>query len=160
MATTKVGFSDLLTEWLSEVPMPPTDEIGYGSDLYCYDDIRETGQTVDGLNALAQNIYRRISTDRGSVIGSPNYGLDIRSFLHRGLDPTTLIAVPALIELEVKKDVRVQKCTVTVLSRTDASIKLRITVQAITETGVAGQFDLTVNVTKAGVELAGLEVNT
>ena len=159
MALDKVGFSDLYTEWMAEVPMPPVDMAGYGRDIYCYDDMRETAQEVEGLNAVAQNLYRRLITDRGSLLGCPDYGLDIRSFLNRGLDPTTLLAIPALIDLEIRKELRVDAVSVTTLAHTSSSLSLQIIVEATAETGETGQFNLTVNVTKAGVEIAGLEVD-
>ena len=154
----KVGFSDLLTEWLAETPEAPVDLAGYGRDIYCYDDMRETAQEVEGLNVVAQNVYRRLITDRGSLMGCPDYGLDIRSFLNKGLDPTTLLAIPALVELEIKKELRVQTANVTTLSHTSSSLSMQVFVEAVLETGEVGQFSLTCNVTKAGVEIAGLDL--
>ncbi len=156
MAT--IGFTDLLTEWLAEPPMSPELIAGYGRDLWCEADVRESAEETEGLLVVAQCIYRRLSTDRGSLLGCPDFGLDIRSFLQTGMDPLAILAIPALVDQEIRKEPGVLNCTVEVRNSTPTSLELSCLIEAIQENGEAGQFPLVVNVTQAGVEIAGLEL--
>lgn len=50
-----------------------------GSDISGITDVDASLSTVGGRLALAQRCLRRLSTKRGSLIGSPLYGFDLQS---------------------------------------------------------------------------------
>lgn len=119
-----------------------------GVDLYGLDDVDEGERLVDELQGLAQAIYRRLTTPRGSLLRAPNYGLDVRSFLGLEMTRPMMAQVGAQIRLEILKDERVQSCAVEVLSATRESLSLRIVGEAS-----EGPFRLTLAASAITVEL-------
>lgn len=128
----------------------PADATELGVDIACTDDIPAGFPLVSGYTTLAQSIYRRLTSPRGSVIDAPDYGLDVREYLSRGLTQAQLAAMPGEIRAEVLKDERVHDCSVTVVSSTDTVLELAFSVQA-----EDGPFTFTVSVSEAGATLNG-----
>lgn len=92
---------------------------GYGHDTYCLDELR-TGRLVSGPLLVAQAIYRRLTTPRGTLRGpdggeESNYGIDLPGLIG-ALDPRRLaLALPAMVRNEILKDDRVQDAAVDVV---------------------------------------------
>lgn len=76
----------------------------FGSDLSCTDDLDPNARELDGEQLVAEAIYRRLTTPRGALIDDPDYGLDVRSFLHKALTPSELQSIAGRIRTELLKD--------------------------------------------------------
>lgn len=123
--------------------------VDFGTDLSCTDDLDETMKEISGQDVLAQAIYRRLTTPRGQLIDDPDYGIDVRSFLSRGVDAGKLREIEGTIRQEVLKDERVANVTA------KATIDYKtysITVSLIVTTG-DGPFRLVFSITADTVEL-------
>jgi len=122
--------------------------VDFGTDLSCTDDLDETMKEISGQDVLAQAIYRRLTTPRGQLIDDPDYGIDVRSFLSRGVDAGKLREIEGTIRQEVLKDERVANVTA------KATIDYKtysITVSLIVTTG-DGPFRLVFSITADTVE--------
>lgn len=123
--------------------------VDYGTDISCTDDMDPLAREVSGQEVVAQAIYRRLTTPRGRLIDDPDYGTDVRSFLHRGLTTAELRAVEAAIRSEVLKDERIALVTVKATSADDGQ---SMTVVLNVTTGL-GPFRLVFAVTAETVSL-------
>lgn len=88
--------------------------MSYGTDTYCYDQIR-TGRFATGLELLAQAIYRRLTTPRGTLDDGEEgtvYGLDVLDFTGTVGSDSAVDALPDVVRAEVLKDDRVDRCEV------------------------------------------------
>lgn len=88
---------------------------GYGRDLWCTDSIR-TGQLVTGVTLVAQAIYRRLTTARGTLRDGDDgqvYGTDIADFVGMVGSDAAVDALPDVVLAEVLKDDRVERATCT-----------------------------------------------
>ncbi len=121
-------------------------DLGY--DLDCTDDLTLEMREVSGPVALAQNVHRRLSTPRGMVIDAPDYGKDLREYLHRGLTATERAAIPGEVRAEVLKEERISSATVRVVAFSHEEMELEIFCES-----AEGPFSLTLNVTAAAVTL-------
>lgn len=87
----------------------------WGVDMACVSDLDPMLRDQTGVMVYLEAIARRLQTPRGMLIGAPDYGLDIRGFLHGAVDLTRgprLIA--AKIEAECLKDERTTSCRASV----------------------------------------------
>lgn len=133
---------------------------GYGSEIYCYDEIR-TGRLVTGVEVVAQALYRRLTTPRGTLRGGEDesvYGLDLLDFIGRVGTAAAVDALPGVIEAECMKDDRVSQvdCTVTQTVSTDGLMQLTIVIDALLH-NPGDAFALTVAVSDVGVSMIGFE---
>lgn len=108
---------DFLAAYLENVERivdPPEPPLGFGSDMSCVDDLTEDMAEVDGstTRALAEALIRRIGTPRGSVLDAPDYGIDLRSYLHRGSTQSELLGLAGDVSNEWRKDDRVERVEV------------------------------------------------
>lgn len=134
------------------IPLPP---LGYGTDLWCQDDIRESAEDVTGRLLLAQSNYRRVTTDRGSLPDDPDYGINVRSFLHVGMTDRDIAAAQGQIAQELEKDDRNERVTVEiVLTLATKAMRIRIFVEPADE---SGDFEMVLAVTSADVLLEAIE---
>lgn len=120
-----------------------TTEHGY--DLGGILDLSPDLRVVNGREALAHAIARRLTTPRGSLFYDGNYGHDVRQYVNAPVQR------PGVIESQVSgeclKDERVLESEVTVLN---VGEELRISVKI---TDARGPFTLTLVVTQLTVEL-------
>lgn len=133
-------------------------EVGYGVDIYAWDRLR-TGRLVSGVELVAQAIYRRLTTPRGTVRDGEDgsvYGLDIQDFVGRVGTPDAIAAIPALVRAEVLKDDRLTNVTVKATATTDRAGLIAIRIQIDAELVNAGdRFELTLGVSSVSVALLG-----
>lgn len=122
--------------------------IDFGTDLDCEDDLNPLGSMVSGPLCLAQALVRRLSTPRGMVIDAPNYGRDLREYLHRGLTPDDVEAIPGEVRGELLKDERIEEVDVLATMPAVDALRLEITCQT-----AEGPLSLELNVTAAAVVL-------
>lgn len=121
----------------------------FGGDLDCAEDLTAEMREVSGPIALAQNVYRRLSTPRGMVIDAPDYGRDLRAYLHKGLTPTEQTGIPGEVRAEILKEERIENAEVQVTAFVDEAMTLAIRCES-----AEGPFSLTLDVTAAAVVLA------
>lgn len=143
-------ISDALARLIDEIPAvvrPVVDDEGFGSDLYCDDDLTPDMRELrsDDPLIVAQAIYRRLITPRGALIDDPDYGVDVRSFLHKAMTPSEQRATAGQIRLEILKDDRVMDVDVQLANVQMRSFDLEI--RCSTE---VGPFELVGSVSDAG----------
>jgi hypothetical protein len=134
---------------------------GYGRDTYCYDRI-VTGRTATGVELLAQAIYRRLTTPRGTLDDGDEglvYGLDVSDFVGMIGTQAAVDALPGAVEAELLKDDRLSSVTVTATVVTDAAGLSTIT---LTVAGIpvdeAEEFILSLSVSDVTVALLGVSI--
>lgn len=128
---------------------------GYGYDTSCTDGI-DTARMVSGVELVAQALYRRLTTPRGSLTFTEahlTYGFDVTQFVGLVGYQIAEQALPAQIENELLQDDRVDsvECAVTLI-RVGIDYTLRI-VCGVTLEDAGGNFDLTMTVAQARLTL-------
>lgn len=78
----------------------------YGSDISTFPDLDGTFTPISGTRVVCEAIARRLSTPRGSLLGSPNYGVDLRAWLNEAMDAESVAALQRLARAELAKDER------------------------------------------------------
>jgi phage baseplate assembly protein W len=103
--------------------------------------------TVSGRQLLLQDIQYRLSQDPGNeIIDDENYGIDVRKLVNESFSPGQLVELAARVQLEVRKDDRVEACTVSARLGADRKLYLDISV-----TDADGPFPLTLSVDQVSV---------
>lgn len=100
---------------LNQLVLGPDDPGIYGVDILWQPDLDPMGALIYGRAVLVQDLMHRQMTKRGSLAFHPNDGIYLLGFLNSSFnldDPKQLVAINAKIEIELKKDERVQDCTV------------------------------------------------
>lgn len=135
--------------------------IGYGVDTWCDSGLR-TARYARGSRALAQALFRRLTTPRGSLRGSPEaeaYGLDISQFIGHASSPIVLASIPSQVRAELAKDDRVLATDVTVYdvaTGADGLVAITLEIQ-VTPADETDAFNMTVVVDRAsGAILQGV----
>jgi hypothetical protein len=102
--------------------------VAFGSDLSCATDITSTARELSDDDPLivAQAVYRRLTTPRDGLVDDREYGLDLRTFLHRGLTTAQLRSVEGQIRNEICKDDRVETVSVAVTHTDVGSFSIAI----------------------------------
>jgi hypothetical protein len=92
-------------------PQSPSE---YGTDLSCVSDLTETLDEVDASSpfCIVQALCRRYQTPRGLLPDDADYGLDLVSWLHRGILARDLREIEGALEAEALKDDRVDEISV------------------------------------------------
>jgi len=109
----------------STVPKPP---LGYGSDLWCEDDLHPHLAEVTGSAlVIAQYALRRLSTPAGSLPDDPEWGLDLSGYCNRPTTSRELALLEGEIESELLDDDRIDEVRAQVSSSGNTlSVRLRI----------------------------------
>ena len=131
----------------------------YGRDTYCLDELR-TGRTVSGAELVAQAVYRRLTTARGTLRDGDEgliYGLDVQGFVGSVGTESSIAALPDVIRSEVSKDGRIETCDVTVLPErhADGTVSLTISIDCTLADEDSG-FSLSLSVSDVSVALLGI----
>lgn len=124
---------------------------GFGFDTSCASRL-STSRMVRGRELVAQAVYRRLTTPRGSLTWGPEhlaYGLDLKDMVGKvGVDAAAR-ALPAQIRNELVKDDRISDVRVTIRavgSGVERGLEIQITVSTFDE---GEDFSLTLSVTAA-----------
>lgn len=134
---------------------------GYGTDTYCYDSLR-TGRLVSGAELVAQAIFRRLTTARGTLRDGDEgetYGIDIQDFVGQVGNADAADAIPDAIAAEVLKDDRVDSVVVEATRQVLPAglvtfvINIDTTLRDDTDS-----FTLTLKVSDVSVDLLGIEI--
>lgn len=134
-----------------------TNTTNFGTDTSCTNGLR-TGRYVSGLRLVAEALYRRLRTPRGTLQGGEeeqNYGLDLLDLLGSIVDPngSAAAALPAQIQAECLKDERVTDVTATVAQVKNGTV-VSWTVTIAVTTG-AGPFTFVLGVSSVSVDFLG-----
>ena len=114
-----------------------------------------TGRRVGGVRVLAESIFRRFDTARGTVAHAPTFGYDLSGYLGAVGGAIAVAALPGIVEAEALKDDRVQAavCSASVV-RDGGSDTVTLTLRVV-PLDEADSFELTFAVTDASVRLVG-----
>lgn len=116
-------------------------------------DIQPTLQYATGINVLVQSLICRQMVVRGTVIDSPNDGIDLRTYLRVGLTQEKLADLPSVVQKELLRDQRVKAAVVT--GEYDTTRNLLTLNEAITPV-TGSPFTMTLAVSAVTVELLNL----
>ncbi len=84
----------------------------YGKDTWAYDRI-QTGRLASGIELVAQAIFRRLNTARGTLRDGDEglvYGMDLLDFVGTVGTDAAVAVLPDAARAEVLKDDRVSRC--------------------------------------------------
>lgn len=131
---------------------------GFGTEIYCTDRLR-TGKYVSGRVALAQAIFRRLTTPRGTLRGGDEeqtYGIDLAGFVGRTATKIAVAALPGIVRAELLKDDRIADVLVTINPQTAANglVTLYIDIDVVTA-DENEDFSLTIAASGTSVDLIG-----
>ncbi len=133
--------------------------MSYGVDVWCADKY-VSGRKASGVTLVAQALYRRLITARGTLRGGDEesaYGIDLSSYVGAVGTATALAALPGIVRGELMKDDRV---TDVVVSATIAeSVDRLVTITLVIDVVLADEdetFTLTLSVSEAAVTLIGV----
>ncbi len=146
------------TEQVTRVIDPPAGDLGYGTDMWCADDLAPDMAEVPGDSpiAVAQSNYRRLLTPRGSIPDAPDDGIDLRSFLHEPMTQKRQQEVASIIRSELRKDDRNE--TIEVAFRVASLREMQITVTG-TLADSRGSFVLVMALTDSELLLKEMQAN-
>lgn len=134
---------------------------GYGTDTWCTDTLR-TGVLVRGPVLVAQALFGRLISRRGTLRGGDSestYGFDAAGYIGAVGAPQALLALPSLVEGELKKDERVGAIFVTATEAENSDGTLSITIAiGVTLADASGAFTLTLSVNDVSASIVGLDV--
>lgn len=122
------------------------------NDLWCQDDVLGDFQPVAGSLGLAQALYRRWTSDRGSLIDDPMYGTNLTDYINADVTDGDIANLLAAAYAEALKDERVIEITGTHELDDDGVLRIEFTV-----TWGEGPFTLTLAVSAVTVELLTVE---
>lgn len=113
---------------VARVPRPP---LGYGTDLSCGADFTARMSVVDPLSTqgLAESIIRRLDTPKGVLSDATDWGIDLRSYLHRGVTVQSIRRLEEVIRAEIALDDRYTVERVRVSSADFQTLTVQITVR-------------------------------
>ena len=132
----------------------PIAPLGYGSDISGAYDLDPNMAEVRGLTTLAlgQSIVRRLDTPRGSLPDDKDFGIDLRSYVNRGVTAQDVRALGGQIQNELRKDDRIRTAAIVVRSNaTGSELRIEISIEPFDAT--LGGFTLTLSASSAAVLL-------
>ena len=112
-------------------------------------DISSDFRPVSGRRALAEALIRRWTTDRGGLIGDPNYGENLTDNINDDIGPGDIGKIQAKAQAEALQDERV--LSITSVAEFDAETG-ELTIE-FTVVDAKGPFSLTVSVDEVTVSL-------
>ena len=145
---------DAITANLAELERlvpEPAEPLGYGSDLWCAEDLDPNVIELpgDSKTLLAQAAFHYITTKRGDIPDAPELGRDARALLSKGLTPAGLRAEGFQLADEIRKDDRFDEVELEIVSLRGGK-ELEITVALTPANPAIGVFDLVVRVDLEG----------
>ena len=129
----------------------------FGTDILCVDDIR-TGRLARGIAVVAQRVYHRLITPRGTLLGHGDFGFDISGELGKRSSPGYEKVIASKVVQEVTKDPVVQSATCRATLSGQAGEK-EIHLELHCQTA-DGPFELVVSVSMAGPRMLRMVVGS
>lgn len=110
-------------------------EAGYGVETWCLKGLA-SGRYARGRQVVAQAIYRRLTTSRGTLRGGDEesaYGIDLSEYLGATGAATAVAALPSIVRGELLKDDRIVdvSCTVTSATEANGDVDLTLVIVAV-----------------------------
>jgi hypothetical protein len=134
---------------------------GFGTDTWCTDQIF-TGRLASGAELVAQAIYRRLTTARGTLRDGDDgqvYGTDVSDFVGMVGPDNAVDALPDVVVAEILKDDRVERADVSAAIARDSAGLATVTIDVDCVLRDSGEsFTLTLAVGDVTTALLGLEV--
>lgn len=128
----------------------------FGRETSC-DRTLKSGRFVEGSMLVAQALFRRLITPRGTLRGGEeeaNYGLDLASLVGSATTTAAVASLPGKIENELRKDPRVESVQATVTQTVEGPVtRWAVSVAVVT---AQGPFVLQVGVSGVTAELLGI----
>jgi hypothetical protein len=133
---------------------------GFGTDLWCYDR-PITGRLASGVELVAQAIYRRLTTARGTLRDGDDgqvYGTDVSDFVGMVGPDNAVDALPDVVVAEILKDDRVERADVRAAITRESTGLATIDIEIDAVLRDSGEsFTLTLAVSDVSVALLGVE---
>ncbi len=135
--------------------------MSYGTDIYCFDRL-QTGRFVSGSEVVAQALYRRLTTPRGTLRDGDEgsvYGFDVMGFVGLVGNQAALDALPDAVIAECLKDDRVSSLEVVATGtvESDGTMLITLTIDVFLHDS-EDTFTLTLSVSNVTVALLGITV--
>jgi len=131
---------------------------GYGLDTWCLDSL-SPGRYARGATLVAQALYRRLITPRGTLRGGDEeaaYGFDVSGYCGAVGYPVALAAFPSLVRAELLEDDRVSEVTVQATQLEGEGGEISITLEIDCTLADEGEtFSLTLSVTDVTTTILG-----
>ncbi len=86
----------------------------FGIDVVATTDLDRYFNLVTGTQVVGQAIARRVQTPQGSLPDDPDYGYDLRQWVHVGMGSSDIFQAEALTEAQCLQDERVNEVDVTI----------------------------------------------
>lgn len=129
---------------------------GFGVEIYCADRMR-TGRYVSGRLALAQAVYRRLTTPRGTLRDDLSYGIDLPGFVGRVATAIAIAALPGIIHAELLKDDRIADTAAEITAATNSNGLVTLTIEIrVVPVDETEEFTLTLAASSTNVEILGI----
>jgi hypothetical protein len=131
----------------------------YGRDVYCFDHM-VTGRLATGAELVAQALYRRLTTPRGTLRDGDEglvYGIDMLGFVGTVGTVAAIDALPDVIRAEAQKDDRLDTINVKIFSEkaSDGLVTLFVDIDA-TLADEDSDFRLSISVSDVTIALLGV----
>jgi len=124
----------------------------FGTSLSWVEDMSPEASVVAGTRLIAEALARRWMTANGTLLGFPDYGLDIPSYLNTDVTPSDILALQSAASSEALKDPRVSSCATTMSLDSDGL--LSVEAELFTS---EGPFTLVASVSSIGVKILGIK---
>jgi hypothetical protein len=133
--------------------------VSYGSDTYCFDELR-TGRMATGVDVVAQALYRRLNTPRGTLRDGDDglvYGIDLLDFVGSIGTENAVAAIPDVVVAEVLKDDRVERaeCKATIERGSEGLVAILLDIDCFLHDSEES-FTLSLSVSDVSVALLGV----
>jgi hypothetical protein len=135
--------------------------VSYGTDVYMWDRL-VPGRMATGVTLLAQAIYRRLTTPRGTLDDGDEgvvYGLDLAEHIGRQATPDAIANIGPALEAEILKDDRIASAAATAeaVTGTDGLTTTTVSIDVIPyDETAAAPFAMTLAVSDVTVSLLGV----
>lgn len=130
--------------------------MSFGTDTWCADRL-STGRLARGKYVLAQALYRRTITQRGTLLGGEEestYGLDVAEFIGAVDNPG---ALDAQLRAEFLKDDRVADVDVRSTRTVDLDGRVSYAIESqVVPADATEPFTLTLAASEVGTQLLGV----
>jgi len=132
---------------------------GFGTSVYCTDKLR-TGRLVRGSTALAQSIFRALSTPPGTLRGGDAeqvFGIDLAGYVGAAGDDVAAASLPSIVSAQIRNDDRVASVSVTpfVTNASAGLVDIELTID-VTPVDEGEDFRMTIGVSAEGVTLLSI----
>lgn len=143
-----------IAELTRQVTTPPAPW-HYGRDLVCISDLTPTLEETDPLSyaSLAQDLYHRITTTRGTIVDDPDFGDNVEDYLSAAIDAASLTLIGGRLASECRKDDRVDTIDVEVTGDTR---ELNVVLIVTPRDSRIDSFEMVLSVTSAGAVLKAI----